>query len=592
MTIVQMTWKLIRFRTSLFTLNLICSSVYYCLPLTFGFLMSLFFDVLTGDAAVDYNVTTICVLLIVTELSHLSTFILYTYVWNSFRYPLVTLLRKNVFERILKSSNVSSIRSAPGEVVNRLRDDVDGCIGYIEAWIDLSSNVLCMGIAISVLLYVNPYVTMIVFVPMLVTIPITRIMGDRLKNYNQAHRDSSGQVSSFLVEVFGSIQAVKNANAQSAIVSHASELNEIRSKNAVKDRVFFQLIRSFNSNTVDIATGIMLLVISQSMQSGSFTVGDFALFVNYMSWVMGFPAWAGKLLARSRQVEISYKRLVELLEGDESQTLITYKKVYLDGKLPDIPDVLNSPQQRLSKLEISGLTYAYPTSGRGIHNINISLSQGTLTVITGRIGAGKTTLLMALLGLIPAQSGKVIWNGKIIKDPASFFIPPHTAYTPQAPTLFTGTLRENILLGLSENKVNLDSAVQSSGLDLGILNCENGLDTLVGYRGVKLSGGQIQRTAAARMFVREPELLVIDDLSSALDVETERTIWKNWFERQSDGVKKTTCIVVSHRRSVLKQADHIVVMQKGRVRAEGQIDNLLKSSDEMRKLWYFGSKSV
>src|SRR5687768_18364167 len=103
---------------------------------------------------------------------------------------------------------------------------------------------------------------------------------------------------------------------------------------------------------------------------------------------------------------------------------------------------------------------------------------------------------------------------------------------------------------------------------------------MVGARGVKLSGGQAQRTSAARMFIREPELLVFDDLSSALDVETERQLWERIF-----AYDKVTCLVVSHRRPLLRRADHIIVMKDGRVESEGVLDTLLEMSPEMQELW-------
>lgn len=202
-------------------------------------------------------------------------------------------------------------------------------------------------------------------------------------------------------------------------------------------------------------------------------------------------------------------------------------------------------------------------------------------MFTGRIGAGKSVLVQTLLGLIPRDSGEIRWNGVVVTDPASFFTPPQCAYTSQLPRLFSDTVRANILMGLPEESVDLDAALHAVVLDRDVAHLEEGLETVVGPRGVKLSGGQIQRTAAARMFVRNADLLVFDDLSSALDVETEQLLW----ERLAARPERPTCLVVSHRRAALRRADQIILLKEGKVIDQGILDELLVRSAEMRTLW-------
>ena len=221
-------------------------------------------------------------------------------------------------------------------------------------------------------------------------------------------------------------------------------------------------------------------------------------------------------------------------------------------------------------MQVSGLECRLGAGGIGVRDVSFSLDRGSLTVITGTTGAGKTTLLRALLGLLPLAAGTIRWNGLDIEDPAGFMEPPRVAYTGQTPDLLSGTMRDNILLGHPDDGRAAEAARRAMlSPDLAALPA--GLDTEIGVRGIRLSGGQVQRVAAARMLACQPELVVVDDLSSALDVETERDLWADI------GHTGITCLAVSHRPMVLRRADQVLLMDGGRVVAAGPYTELLGS---------------
>lgn len=580
----RFTRGLVSYRPGLFLANLCLWSLSHMAPLLPGYVTKVYYDGLAGDAPLAITPWSILALLAAIGVTRALVGVGAEWLWGGLWTRATGLVRLNLLRLIAAGPAALATPRSSSETVSRVRDDVEeGCLPLEEAIDGVGVVGFAVG-AIAIMAAIDWLLTCIVTVPIVLSALAAQAVKTRVTALRRAARNAGAEVAEFIGEVFGAFATFKLAPSIDGAARRLERLNRRRRRAALREKVLAQVLEGVSDGTAVACTSLLLFYLSFTGDRG-FTVGEFVLFVTYLDQVADYAQWMMGMLVNVRRAKVSLARLRDAMPaaaaGGAAAELTCRDAVAAAERESEA-----GRADPLQRLELRGVTYLHPAGGAGIRDIDLTLERGSFTVITGRIGAGKTTLLKVLLGLLPRQAGELRWNGAAVAHPDRFMVPPRASYTPQTPKLFSTTVEDNISLGAPLADAALAAAVRDAVLEPDLAAMAEGLRTRVGARGLRLSGGQAQRVAAARMLAQGAELLVIDDLSSALDVKTERLLWDRVLGRVR--AVRPTCLVVSHRRRVLRHADRIVLLSRGRVAAVGALDQLLAESAELRRIWDAG----
>ena len=401
--------RLARFKLWLYLASgLLASVMFYLIPLLPGLAMRRFFDTLVGKA--PEGAAWYLALVVAIAVGRAAQLLAAGLAENSLRIVAATLVRANLLERILARPGARALPSSPGEALSRFRDDVEAVVNFLSWTLDPLGQLIVVATAVGVLARAYPGFTLAVFVPLVVVLALVNLAARRIRADRRASREAAGAVSDLLGETLAAVTAIQVAGAEPAVVDRLRALNAARRRTAVKDALLGAVLGGTAYNAAGIGTAVLLLAAAQSMRTGGFTVGDFALFVSYMDWIANVVGMFGFYLTQYRQTGVSLERLADLMAGTPAEALVRHRPVYLWGApAPAPPPAPTGPP--LESLTVDGLAYRHPGTGAGIADIAFTLRRGTFTVIAGEVGSGKTTLLRALLGLAPRDAGVIRWNG-------------------------------------------------------------------------------------------------------------------------------------------------------------------------------------
>ena len=468
-------------------------------------------------------------------------------------------IRDTVYEKMLKTDAATIGIIKNGDIMSYFVKDINQVRKFISNVITLIVRFALnfIIVAITMVQATNSKLTLIVLLPITISIILILLMVKKIeKHYNESRRKFTN-LSEYVQESTDSIRTTK------AYVGEKSQIDEFIRRNTSLKNTNFSVIKIetiisiFMNLGIGIGMGLSILFGSKMVLNGEISVGDFVAFNGYMLVLQDPIRWIPWMVKHFKRFQVAYKRLDDFLNLKEEEI-----------KISDY-----EPEDLKGDIIIKNLSYKYPDGSENVlKNIDVEIKEGKSLGIIGVIGSGKTTLMNLLLKLYKVPDGKIFIDGKDINQIKTDTIRHNICYITQDNFLFSSTLKDNINLFRDIYDDNdIIESTKSSMIYNEIEKMDNGLDTIIGEKGIDLSGGQKQRVAISRAFLNQSNIAIFDDTFSALDNKTEASLLHN-IRHLTD---KKTCIIVSNRISDIKHCDEILVLEHGEIVERGIHRDLL-----------------
>lgn len=486
---------------------------------------------------------------------------------------LIAQLRAKVQRHIIRLPIRFFDNTKTGELVSRIMIDVEGVRNLVGTGLaQMVGGILTSAICLVLLILISPWMTLYVLVPVAIFGLISLKAFGKIRPIFRERGVINAQVTGRLTETLGGVRVIKGFNA---------EEQEIKTFEAGVHRLFLNVKQSLITTSLVTSSATLLLGLASA---GIMALGGYMIMNDEMTFgdFLAFTLYLGFMIAPILQMSNIGSQLTEAFAGLDRTENIMNTPLEEDTGTRTI-----RPEKIAGDIIFEDVSFAYEEGKEVVKEISFRAPPGSVTALVGTSGSGKTTIAGLAASFLNPDSGTITVDGHNLRNMSLESYRSRLGVVLQDDFLFEGTIRENILFPRpNASEEQLQQAVHAAHVQEFTNRFEEGLDTLIGERGVKLSGGQRQRIAIARAILADPRILILDEATSNLDTESETLIQASLKEL----MKGRTTFVIAHRLSTIRQADQILVIEQGRIAERGKHEELIEKQGRYYQLYTYQAR--